>query len=59
MVMSRLRVAMCQLNMVVGDLAGNAERIIGALHAADRGIPAKAILPKSRLETIATLRSPG
>ena len=29
--MTRLRVALCQLNPVVGDLGGNAERIIAAL----------------------------
>ncbi|MGH9093983.1 MAG: nitrilase-related carbon-nitrogen hydrolase, partial [Acidimicrobiales bacterium] len=33
--MSRLRVALCQMNPTVGDLGGNAERIIAAIGAAD------------------------
>jgi NAD+ synthase (glutamine-hydrolysing) len=33
--MARLRVALAQLNLVVGDLDGNAERIVGAVKAAD------------------------
>jgi NAD+ synthase (glutamine-hydrolysing) len=32
---SRLRVALCQLNPIVGDLSGNAERIIAALGVAE------------------------
>jgi NAD+ synthase (glutamine-hydrolysing) len=33
--MARLRVALCQMNPVVGDLSGNAERIITAIGAAE------------------------
>jgi NAD+ synthase (glutamine-hydrolysing) len=33
--MSTIRVALCQLNPVVGDLGGNAERVIAALRAAE------------------------
>ena len=36
--MTRLRVALCQINSVVGDLGGNAERVIAALgQAEDQG----------------------
>ncbi len=35
--MSRLRVALCQLDPVVGDLGGNTERVIEALAEADEG----------------------
>src|SRR5438067_4084727 len=34
--MSRIRIAACQINTVVGDLDGNASRIVEALEAADR-----------------------
>ena len=33
--MSTIRVALCQLNPVVGDLGGNAERVIAALRSAE------------------------
>ena len=33
--MPRLRIAACQLDVVVGDLAGNAERVLAALAAAE------------------------
>ncbi|MDA8061906.1 MAG: NAD+ synthase, partial [Actinomycetota bacterium] len=33
--MSRLRIALCQLDPVVGDLSGNAEAIITAIGRAD------------------------
>ena len=33
--MTRLRVALCQLNTVVGDLDGNVERIVDALEQAE------------------------
>jgi NAD+ synthase (glutamine-hydrolysing) len=36
--MTWLRIALCQLDLVVGDLGGNVERIVGALgHAEDSG----------------------
>jgi NAD+ synthase (glutamine-hydrolysing) len=44
--MSRLRVALCQINVVVGDLAGNAERIISALHEADEAGADVAVFPE-------------
>ena len=34
-VMARLRIALCQVNTVVGDLEGNVEKVISALSAAD------------------------
>ena len=34
--MARVRVAACQINTVVGDLEGNADRITASLGAADR-----------------------
>ncbi len=34
--MTRLRVAACQLNPVVGDLEGNVDRLLGALEEAER-----------------------
>jgi NAD+ synthase (glutamine-hydrolysing) len=46
MLMSRLRVALCQLNVVVGDLAGNAERIISALHEAEEAGADVAVFPE-------------
>jgi NAD+ synthase (glutamine-hydrolysing) len=33
--MSRIRLALCQVNTVVGDVDGNVERVLGALSAAD------------------------
>ena len=43
---SRLRVALCQLNTVVGDLAGNTERIIDAVTAAERAGADLAVFPE-------------
>jgi NAD+ synthase (glutamine-hydrolysing) len=34
--MSRLRIALAQVNLVVGDLAGNAKRILAAAHEANK-----------------------
>ena len=44
--MSRLRVALCQLNMVVGDLAGNTGRIIDALASAEEAGADLAVFPE-------------
>ncbi len=44
--MTRLRVALCQLNMVVGDLAGNADRIIGAVGQAEEAGADLAVFPE-------------
>jgi NAD+ synthase (glutamine-hydrolysing) len=44
--MTRLRVALCQLNPVVGDLAGNCERIIAALNTAEDAGADVAVLPE-------------
>jgi NAD+ synthase (glutamine-hydrolysing) len=46
MLMNRLRVALCQLNVVVGDLAGNTERIISALHQAEEAGADVAVFPE-------------
>jgi NAD+ synthase (glutamine-hydrolysing) len=44
--MTRLRVALCQLNPVVGDLGGNAERIIAALGTAEEAGADVAVFPE-------------
>src|SRR3984957_12370067 len=44
--MTRLRVALCQLNPVVGDLAGNAERIVSALVSAEEAGCDLAVFPE-------------
>jgi NAD+ synthase (glutamine-hydrolysing) len=44
--MTRLRVALCQLNPVVGDLGGNAERIIAALAIAEEAGSDVAVFPE-------------
>jgi NAD+ synthase (glutamine-hydrolysing) len=44
--MSRLRVALGQINTVVGDLAGNAERIIAALEVAEAAGADLAVFPE-------------
>jgi NAD+ synthase (glutamine-hydrolysing) len=44
--MTRLRVALCQLNPVVGDLGGNAERIIAALGIAEESGADVAVFPE-------------
>ena len=44
--MSRLRVALCQLNTVVGDLHGNAEAVITALGTAERAGADMAVFPE-------------
>jgi NAD+ synthase (glutamine-hydrolysing) len=44
--MSRLRVALGQINTVVGDLAGNAERIIAALEMAEEAGADLAVFPE-------------
>ena len=44
--MTRLRVALCQINTVVGDLGGNARRIIGALDTADDAGADLAVFPE-------------
>jgi NAD+ synthase (glutamine-hydrolysing) len=44
--MGRVRVAACQINTVVGDLAGNARRILEALAEADRGGADLAVFPE-------------
>jgi NAD+ synthase (glutamine-hydrolysing) len=46
MLMNRLRVALCQLNVVVGDLAGNTEHIISALHQAEEAGADVAVFPE-------------
>src|SRR3984957_13627243 len=47
--MTRLRVALCQLNPVVGDLAGNAERIVSALVSAEEAGCDLAVFPELAL----------
>jgi NAD+ synthase (glutamine-hydrolysing) len=47
--MTRLRVALCQLNMVVGDLTGNTERIIRALTVAEEAGADLAVFPELAL----------
>jgi NAD+ synthase (glutamine-hydrolysing) len=44
--MARLRVAACQINTVVGDLAGNADRILAALATAEEGGADLAVFPE-------------
>jgi NAD+ synthase (glutamine-hydrolysing) len=44
--MARVRVAACQINTVVGDLAGNGARILGALAEADQGGADLAVFPE-------------
>ncbi|MDQ1415919.1 MAG: hypothetical protein QOF81_1532 [Acidimicrobiaceae bacterium] len=44
--MTVLRVALCQLNTVVGDLSGNAERIIAALSTAEEASADLAVFPE-------------
>ncbi|MDP8936919.1 MAG: NAD+ synthase [Actinomycetota bacterium] len=44
--MGRLRVAACQLNMVVGDLEGNVARMLGALERAEAGGCDVALFPE-------------
>jgi NAD+ synthase (glutamine-hydrolysing) len=44
--MPRLRVAACQINTVVGDLEGNAGRILGALAEAEAGGADLAVFPE-------------
>ena len=44
--MTRLRVALCQLNQVVGDLDGNVERILDALEQAEDADADVALFPE-------------
>ncbi len=44
--MGRVRVAACQINTVVGDLAGNARRILDAVAEAERGGADLAVFPE-------------
>ena len=44
--MGRVRVAACQINTVVGDLEGNAARILDALAEAERGGADLAVFPE-------------
>lgn len=44
--MTRLRVALCQINVVVGDLAGNADRIVDALNKAETAGADLAVFPE-------------
>jgi len=44
--MGRLRVAACQINTVVGDLAGNAARVLAALAEAEEGGADLAVFPE-------------
>ena len=44
--MPQIRVAACQVNTVVGDLAGNVGRTLGALAAAERSGADLAVLPE-------------
>ncbi|MGA8726056.1 MAG: NAD+ synthase [Acidimicrobiales bacterium] len=44
--MDRIRVAACQVNTVVGDLSGNAGRILAALDEAERGGADLAVFPE-------------
>jgi NAD+ synthase (glutamine-hydrolysing) len=47
--MSRLRVALCQLNVVVGDLDGNTQRVIAALGTAEAANADLAVFPELAL----------
>ena len=47
--MTRLRVALCQLDPVVGDLGGNAERIVAALAIAEEAGADLAVFPELAL----------
>ncbi len=44
--MARIRLAACQINTVVGDLAGNAERILAALATAEEAHADLAVFPE-------------
>jgi NAD+ synthase (glutamine-hydrolysing) len=44
--MTWLRVALCQLNMVVGDLSGNVERVVNALGQAEESEADLAVFPE-------------
>jgi len=44
--MSRVRVAVCQVNTVVGDLAGNAALVLDALSDAERAGADLAVFPE-------------
>ena len=44
--MGRVRVAACQINTVVGDLAGNARHILDAVAVAERGGADLAVFPE-------------
>ena len=44
--MARIRVASCQINTVVGDLGGNAERVLAALDEAERTGADLAVFPE-------------
>ncbi len=44
--MGRVRVAACQINTVVGDLDGNAARVLGALAEADAAGSDLAVFPE-------------
>lgn len=44
--MTWLRVALCQLDLVVGDLGGNVEKILGALARAEEGGADLAVFPE-------------
>ncbi|MGH9078134.1 MAG: nitrilase-related carbon-nitrogen hydrolase, partial [Acidimicrobiales bacterium] len=44
--MTRLRVALCQINTVVGDLSGNAGRMVSALHEAGQAGADLAVFPE-------------
>ncbi len=44
--MTRLRIAVCQLNPVVGDLEGNVRRVLGGLEEAERAGADLAVFPE-------------
>src|SRR4051794_15339896 len=44
--MARIRIAACQLNPVVGDLAGNVERVVAALERAEEAGADVAVFPE-------------
>ena len=44
--MPRIRVAACQVNTVVGDLSGNADRVLGMLAGAERAGADLAVFPE-------------
>jgi NAD+ synthase (glutamine-hydrolysing) len=46
MAVSQIRVALCQLNTVVGDLVGNTERIVNALTTAEQAGADLAVFPE-------------